>query len=132
MIIIIKVLFTPQFSDLSNKSIPYATHIINSIGTITNKTVLLINACNEYSLQRELFDILHFIWQKNVDIAYDQYTFGGKDIPYEAGDTGKIDKSYLEIDNPKIRAIYRAINFDIDYENKMWKQMFSKSKLFKD
>jgi len=114
--------YIPKFdSNLSNRSIPYATQIINSVGTITNKTVLIINTCNEYSLQRELFDILHFVWQKNVDIAYDQYTFGGKNIPYEVEDTGKIDKSYLEIDDPKLRAIYRAINFDIDFENKMWR-----------
>jgi hypothetical protein len=120
--------YIPEFdSNLSNRSIPYATQIINSVGTITNKTVLLINTCNEYSLRRELFDILHFIWQKNVDIAYDQYTFGGRDIPYEVEDTGKIDKSYLEIEDPKLRAIYRAINFNIDYENRMWQELSKSS-----
>lgn len=100
---------------LFNGSIHY--HLLISIQDrpTIDKLCLLINDCYAFTLQKELFDILHFIWEKNIDIAYDQYGryFKGFNTTY----TDKIEKSYMEIDDPKLSAIYKSISIFLNLEN---------------
>lgn len=103
---------------LSNRSIHYHLLITIQDRPTIDKLCLLINDCHAFSLQKELFEILNFIWKKNIDIAYDQYGkyFEGFDATY----TDKIEKSYLEIDDPKLGAIYRSISIFLHTENNLY------------
>ena len=102
--------YTPkQNLGLFNGSIHYVTLISVQDRPTLDKLLLLINDCHAYSLQKELFGILHFLWQRNIDIAYDQYAkIFNRNSDMSLSD--KIENSYLEDQDPKLRAVYRSIN----------------------
>lgn len=88
------------------------------------QTSLVLQTSKTYSLQREIFDILYFIWQRNIDIAWDQYWIEANDIQ-EIEDVGIIDKSYMDIQDPKLKAVFQAVNYDIYSEYEIMKKMQS-------
>lgn len=66
----------------------------------------LINDSHAYSLQKELFDILNLVWERNIDIAYEEYGRYGDNSEFYCD---KIDKSLLIECSPKLKVIYRGI-----------------------
>lgn len=104
----------------SDRSIRYH-YLINVLQRPTfDDLVRLILDCHAYSLQKQLFDILNFLWERNIDIAYDQYTpvYGCNGEVQN----GIIDKSCLETKNPKLRAVYKSICNFMTIEKNLFNQ----------
>lgn len=118
-------------SNLSNKSLPYLTQIANVTGSHVDKLLLLINSCHHYSILDELFIILNFVWERNIDIAIDLYTKGVRNFE-DVKDTSIVDKFHLELDNDKLIQVYKAIKWHLYWDEKIREAAYSDLKKNKD